>query len=185
MKKQISIRTLISIVIFLLIFVTIVFIFILPWFFKWNLLGLDFVDASGYYSAVNALAIIAAIIGFFWNENKNRKEKAVDLLLNWNQQLNEKSSSARKLVDSLDVSECKKLNNEQSFELNNREQVMRFTIVFHDNAEICQKAKEWIENFEQSRVSHSYVHPFIVDENSSARLILFRPEVILKPFSPL
>ena len=67
---------------------------------------------------INAFTILG-VIGLCWQvkaeHERSRREKAVDLLLKWNDSLKKETSSARKIVQAFSIEQCRSLVKQEKF----------------------------------------------------------------------
>ncbi len=119
---------------------------IIPWTKEFLLIKVGFESLANYYAAMSAGSIFFAVYQYHSNAERNKKEKAVEAARAWNTQLNEVGSSARKLVDDLSPSDCKKLHNEESFSINGKIRLLRLKTVFSDNKELCKQIDDEIRD---------------------------------------
>ncbi|MGJ8680242.1 hypothetical protein, partial [Paraglaciecola sp.] len=78
---------------------------------------------------ISAIASSLAVIGIFllWKQLKadherSRREKAIELILMWANNLNENATSARKFVEELSAEQCRMLFNQEPFFINEKYQ---------------------------------------------------------------
>lgn len=137
---------------------------------------------STYYTFLGSVSIVFAVFQYHWSDQRNRKEKAIEATREWNIRLNEVGSAARKLVDSLSETSCKRIWNEEPFQIkchyeNDEEyttQLRRFRTIFADDQQICANIEKAFGNdsFDVDDVAVSKLRWIIIDYLNSLESVL-------------
>lgn len=94
---------------------------------------------------VNACAVLGVILLRFQikaEHERGRREKAVDLLLAWNNSVKKETSSARKAVESFSFEQCQSLFNQEVFKVNKKQHKFILEIMDKEEKKAYKKLKE-------------------------------------------
>jgi len=92
-----------------------------------NLVGINawLIQYSGIVDATQIVLVILTLLSLLMivlqiksEHEKSRREKAVDLLLQWTQTITKEMNSVKKIVEKFDGEQCRKLFIEEEFEVN-------------------------------------------------------------------